>query len=97
MTPTPEQLLQSNARASLMLQALDTANQDVKEFRQTVALMKKGLMDAESSLIEATIRQARIQEQLRILRNETVNEEITDRQQEIERFKRLLPELLTKV
>ena len=87
MRPTQEQLQQQLAEI----------DKDVSAARTVVASLKKQLMDAETVLIGANISRSKILEQMRILRNETVDREITDRQEDIERFKKLLPDLLKTV
>lgn len=84
---TPEELLQE----------LEGFNIATQELRNTFNQLKKHLINVESELIEVALKRERLVEQLRVLRNSTVSVEITERQNEIEKFRRVLPELMEKI
>lgn len=62
------------------------------------AQAKKAVMDAETRLIEITLRRDRVKEQLRMWRYANVDDmETVDREEDIERFRKVLPELMEKI
>lgn len=84
---TPEELLQD----------LAALNESAQDLRDNLSLLKKHLTEVESQLIATNLKRERIIEQLRVLRNSTVSLEITERQNEIERFRQILPDLMARI
>lgn len=79
-----------------ILQKIDATEVEQKDVRNRVVTLKRNLLDAESELIACNIRKERLVEELRVLRAVSVSHELTDREQDIERFKLVLPELLKR-
>lgn len=77
-----------------LLQKLKEVEVELLNARAALADAKRRVIDSESTLIEVKLQQERLREELRIHRNETVNEEITERDKDIERFKQVLPSIL---
>lgn len=84
---TPEELLQD----------LSALNDSAQDLRNGLSLLKKQMTDVESQLIANGLKRERIIEQLRVLRNSTVSLEISERQNEIERFRQILPDLMARI
>lgn len=80
-----------------LLQELDALNSTAQDLRHSLSQLKKYVIDVESRLIETTLKRERVIEQLRVLRNSTVSTEITERQNDIDRFRRILPDLMKKI
>ena len=80
-----------------MLQELDVLLSQEQHIRRSFSHVKKKLLAIESQLIEVTLKKERLNEELRLLRNSTVSQEITERQNDLERFRAVLPELMKKV
>lgn len=58
---------------------------------------KKALTEAEGALIDINITRDILKEKLRVMKSKMVDTETTDRENDIERFKKVLPELLSKI
>lgn len=80
-----------------LLERVGLLDQQLSNSRQRVSLLKKKLTEEETNLISCNIERERVLEELRIYRKEHYSKEITDRQIDIERFRKLLPEMLKKV
>lgn len=79
-------------------QAIENAEKELKQARNRVAVLKKAWTDAESEMISAKLTRDRLVEQMRIWRNANIDDlETTDREEDIERFKQVLPDLLKKI
>lgn len=79
-------------------QALEDADKELRQARNKVSTLKKALTDAESEMIEAKLLRDRLIEKMRVWRNENIDDlETTDREEDIARFREVLPELLKKV
>lgn len=81
-----------------LVQKLQDADKELKDARARVTQLKKEFTDAESNLIEAKLNRDKIIEELRLWRYRNIDDlETTDREEDIERFRKLLPDLLDKV
>lgn len=81
-----------------LVQKLQDADKELKDARTRVTQLKKEFTDAESNLIEAKLNRDKIIEELRLWRYRNIDDlETTDREEDIERFRKLLPDLLDKV
>jgi chromosome segregation ATPase len=78
------------------IQELQQQIQEVEKNRQSIkkkiTSLKKKLVENESDLIEATLQQERLIEQLRVARYTTVSLESSERDKEIEGFRSRHPE-----
>lgn len=82
-----------------LLQQIESNNQLLKNSRLEVNKLKSQLTEAETKMIFHKLQEAKLQEQLRKLKASMVKYEPIDdlRLNEIERFKKVLPELLSKL
>ncbi len=81
-----------------LLQQIAEADSEYRMALSKVNELKKTLLDAETVLININLHRARLREQLRVWRNQNVDDmETTDREEDIARFRKVLPELLKKV
>ena len=71
--------------------------EDSKIVHKEMVIRRKALTDVESSLIDINIARDILKEKLRVLKSKKVDTEITDRENDIERFKKVLPGLLAKI
>lgn len=76
-----------------LLDKLHDAEIDAKEASSAMADYKDRWLAAETKLIGANIRIARIKEQLRILSNTKPTKEVSHRDEDIESFRKRFPEL----
>lgn len=80
-----------------MLQKLLTeADADVYYAVRQIESLKRNIVDAETVLIEAKLRQKKLTEELRVYRDSQIDYEMTDRQKEISNFRNNLPEIMKK-
>lgn len=86
---------------------MPTSNQKLQEqiaelektrlaIKKKITSLKKQSMDRETELIETTLRQERLVEELRVYQKTTVTVELNERDQEIEGFRSRYPELCQK-
>lgn len=81
-----------------LMKQLQESDKVLRDARARVQQVKKDHVDAESALIEAKLHKDKIVEELRVWRYKNVDDlETTDREEDIERFRLLLPDLLDKV
>lgn len=80
-----------------LLNGIDNAERDRKHYKDTIRRLQKELADAESYLIEATIRRDRLKENLRVHRITTVKVVYTERERDIDSLRDKLPELMKKI
>lgn len=82
-----------------LLKQIAENDYDLKQARGQVALYKEKLLEAETALIGHKLKDERLREQLRLVRLHTVkpNEQKTAYEEDIERFRQRLPELLEKL
>lgn len=67
------------------------------EARAKISKAKKEISEAESDLIEHTLHKEKLIEQLRLLRNQTVDTTLSAEDIDLERFKLVHPELSKKI
>lgn len=67
-----------------------------KDARSRVSALKRELLDAETHLIHCSLTNEKLVEELRVHNNTTVTYEPSERDKDIERFRLVLPELLTR-
>lgn len=85
---TEKELLEQLAEAE------QERSQAVKKFSQ----VKMSLMDAETAVINTTIEVDRAKERLSVWRHKNVDDSVTvDREEDIERFRKVLPDLMEKL
>lgn len=82
---------------SELLQKIAEVDIERRDVRALISSLKKDLLNAESDLIHCNLRKEGFVEQLRRVRLETVNHDITIREQDIERFRSIHPALLKKI
>jgi chromosome segregation ATPase len=82
-----------------LLQKIAENDYELKMARGQVSDLKEKLSDAETILIGLKIKDSRLQESLRVCRATTirVNEDKSAYEEDIERFRQRLPELLEKL
>lgn len=80
-----------------ILNQIKESELEQKEARGLVAFHKKAAVDAESRLIAANLRIAKLQEDLRVLRVQNPIQEETSREKDIREFKERLPEIMKKI
>lgn len=80
-----------------LLKSLQDVNEESQIISEKYDILKRELISLESILINLKIRKSRLIEEIRLFRNSTINSEITEREQDIERFRQKLPELLEKI
>ena len=71
--------------------------EDSKIVHEKMIVCRKALTDVESSLIDINITRDILKEKLRVTKSKKVDTEMSDRENDIERFKKILPELLGKI
>lgn len=76
---------------------ISSIEDQILSYTQSLKDVKKTATDIETKLIELKINKERTIELLRVLRNQAVNKEITDREKDIEEFKKKLPSILNKI
>jgi hypothetical protein len=64
---------------------------------EEMVVRKKALSDAEGVMIDINITRDILKEKLRVLKSKKVDSEISDRENDIERFRKVMPELLQKI
>ena len=70
---------------------------ELKIAREKVLDLRKQLLDAETSVIGLNIEQSNLSNQLREYRDRTVSYELSNREKEIESFKKVLPDIMRKI
>jgi hypothetical protein len=80
-----------------ILTKLSDAERDYKEACDRLVECKKKWTEAETLVIETKLQRDRIKESLRVHRNTTVKYEQTPEEADVERFRKLLPELMKKI
>lgn len=76
---------------------IEEIDSTLKEVRKRLSLLKKQVTEEETILITLNISRERLVEQRRLFMKEHYNPEITERENDIERFKKVLPELIKKI
>jgi hypothetical protein len=86
---TEAQRLQEEA----LLLKIAEVEREQKGIRSKVSQAKKALTDAESLLIETNLIRDRLLEELRIWRHRNLDHKSLEREEDIERFRKILPDL----
>lgn len=79
-----------------LLEMIEESNYALNEARNKIKSLTKEILDTETDLIGLKIDKERLVEQLRKLRLRTVDRSMTDREVDIDRFKKALPGILDK-
>lgn len=80
-----------------LLEKVSDSEREYKEACDRLTEAKKRWTDAETQVIEAKLARDRSKEELRVHRATTVKYEMTPEEEDIERFRKRLPELMKKI
>lgn len=77
-----------------LLKKLAEVDIELRDARNSLSDSKRRVTEAETKVIAIKLSKDRLMEEIRVFRNQTVSEELTEREKDIARFKEALPSLL---
>lgn len=80
-----------------LLKQIEEVEEERKGARVRITQLKRELLNAETDLISANLRQEGLKESLRVHRASIVDHSLTDREKDIERFRLAHPGLMKKI
>lgn len=79
--------------ADQLSRQITQTKQAILSIRKKIDAMRGKMVELESQLIEETLLKQKLEEELRVHQNTTIHIPLTDREREIEAFRKKYPEL----